>query len=360
MIVSQPVTVAKASANKTSVPNAINNGGFTAFKIALESHKRDSLYDVIDPRLYRRVSTSFNIPTAAGTENFLGYWDIFGVASSVVVNPITFLGDSVLSPDGGNVIEMRLSQTGKVQMAQAFPSVAALRNRSISVTLSTRKGVGSLKLSAYIKTDTTTLPLISTQTSATSTFRRFNGTTLVPFNTKTAELVIEFSGSSGASAYLAAVAVAFDASGAPVPFTPSTSDIAVPSGTVFLFTGTGVVPGFQDITEGQNCLICLVPGTGAIVASDGSIVSVAGSDTHDHDPARTQDTLEENKAAAHFTDSIVPEEDQVSVHTDIYGTVQKYPKEQPVTVLGINHTHKLDSSMTSIPPSFPVRILKKI
>jgi hypothetical protein len=147
----------------------------------------------------------------------------------------------------------------------------------------------------------------------------------------------------------------------PMRFVSSLVDRALPSGVTFMFEGDSCPPGFEDLEDNR---MALVSGTKAFQSVGGDYVNMLGSDTHDHTP-------ETNGLDPASTDSIITETPLKAIETAIIRAVpfndypstvpfQPYPGEQPVTVLGVNHSHRIRTNMTAVPPSFPVRLCKKL
>jgi hypothetical protein len=388
----------------SSAVNLLNNGAFTAYDIALvpvedtSLNRRDfevadysvtpaiptvlsavadentRLFDVIDSRLYRESRIlSFIAPLTSGSENKVGYWDIYGPAA-VDVMPTDSTGSIMTSRDGGNVLKISLAAAGVVYLEQPLSELEPLFGRTVTASFSGRKISSSMKVTVSVIANGSELIAIQSNSQLFGAYRRLVGEVDLPERVTGAVLRIKLEGVGGSSIGLSGCSLVLGAQTS-VPYTPSLPDLAIPSGVVFMFVGATCPAGFAQSAEMTDRL-ALISGSSAPLVNyvpfsgmgtDGPDVTIfAGSDTHDHSKNTTAaiDALGPASTARHQTDDTISTDTKVFVHgvqfDDALIATTHFTNEKPVKILGIDHTHLLQSDMEAVPPSFGVRFCRKI
>jgi hypothetical protein len=397
-----------AVANATNAINWLNNGSFTAYRAEMQPVEDLSLnrrnfevldtsgnptvltytedentkrFDVLDVRLYKETKVlSFLAPEKAGSENIVGYWDIYGPAA-VDVMPLDAMGYTITSRDGGNVIKISLTKSGVVLIDQPLTDLEALSGRVVTLAFSGRKMTSALKVTMSVIANGTELSAIQANSQLFGDYRRLTGEVAMPERVTSAVVRFKLEGAGGSSVGLSGCSLVLGAQ-ARVPYTPSIPDLAVPSGIVFLIVGASCPSGFAQDAEMDNRL-ALVSGSAAPVVShvpnliapeEPEVFTVAGSDTHDHadTPTAPVDTLSSASTDSHITASLIPADSQAAVHGVTFANpilfstipaasfVGQFSNEKSANALGVDHTHRLSSNMEAVPPSFGVRFCRKI
>lgn len=384
-----------AVAQAFNAVNLLNNGAFTAYDIALvpvedvSLNRRDfellyvpdvvedqntRLFDVLDSRLYRETRVlSFVAPLTAGSENKIGYWDIYGPAS-VDVMPTDSTGSVLTSRDGGNLVKIALSKAGAVFLDQPISELEPLFGRTVTLAFSGRKLTSSVKVTVLLIIDGSESIAIQSNSQLFGGYRRLVGEVGMPERFASLIVRIKLEGTGGSSLGLSGCSLVLGAQ-SKVPYTPSIPDLAVPSGVVFMVLGTSCPAGFAqpadmagklaNVSGSAASLLNYVPSITASKAGP-DIVTSAGNHSHDHSNAADApiDALEPESTHIHQTASTVPKASKAFVHGVLFNdniiATTHFFSEKPVKVLGVDHSHRLQSNMEAVPPSFGVRFCRKI
>jgi len=360
------------AASSRSRLNLVSNGGFTAYSGGL-GVVEDTLalrkggdaevvrQDLIDKRLYQDVSASFSVPAEAGGENILGHWDIYGTDGALEVAPVDDQTDQVIpSQDGGNLMRVSFTSAGTITMDQRLEDTAPLRGQILSVTYTGRSFTQSVLVDAQVVVDGEVVSNLQQQSKTFGARRRPLFTATIPSTAKEVLIRFELSGGPGSAVGFAGIAVFLGDTGPTAAYTPSVADLTVSSGTVILWSGETCPAGYRTLPGSTERMALLTGGPANFMSAGGEATFTGGQDTHDHHPDGAADTLEAPLTSAHDTDTPIPFEKQTAVHGVEFGSQDQYPGEKPVYALGVEHTHKTRSDMTSIPPCFPVRYCVKI
>lgn len=359
-----------APANSFARFNLLNNGGFTAFptqrefvpntdsNVGLGSNA--AIYTLIDRRQYEPVSFSFAPAAEAGQENQLGSWDVYGVSASLEVAPKDATTEQpIIAPDGGNLLRINFSEKGSVFLEQQVEDIPALRGQLLTLAYSGRAFKGNVTIYARLLSGDEVLLEDRSDTSTFGGNRRTVRQVLVPVEVTTLRFQIELVGTVGAVCGLSSVVALLGPAGSSVAFVPSIADLVVPSGTVIMLVGDACPPGYQRADGGQEALLLGVTGQHALLEA-GQTIGLIGKDEHDHNPNGALDTLSDPIDATHQTDAPIPFDSQDVVHTPLFGSEAQFPGEKSADILGVAHTHSLNTKMVCVPPSFPVRICIKL
>jgi len=100
----------------------------------------------------------------------------------------------------------------------------------------------------------------------------------------------------------------------------------------------------------------------------GTALFTGGVEEHDHvaapagSPLGAADVYEEASSAAMSTTAPIPINDQAVVRGYPFGYYpsKRRPEDPPTYAVGINHTHAVQTNMTSFPPAFPMRLCRKL
>lgn len=360
----------ESSANDFSRFNLLSNGGFTGFSNTYKYVKNTNLSfgsvvnlptDYIDKRQYQAVSFSMQPATEPGSENKLGFWDVYGVKGSVEVAPKdSATGNVIPARDGGNYVRVVLNEKGSIFFDQDYADVAPLRGHPVMVAYSAAaaKGNVTLEMSLLDGDD-----VVFVQRNESSTFgvnSRVVREAQIPSTTTSLRFRLKLTGLVGSSCLISSVTSVLGPAGNTLPFVPSIEDTVVPAGTVILMEGDSCPPGYQDATAGVPAMVLGTSGQHVWADEAGQAVTTLGSDTHDHNPNGAVDATLPSSNQLHDTPDFIPEDSRATVRTPLFGSLPQFPGEKPAEVLGVAHTHKLRTQMGCVPPSFPVRICIKL
>jgi hypothetical protein len=375
-----------STAQLTCVVNRVNNGAFTAYPVPPKLHEDNSSdrrglssdstaseivaskqFDLIDTRLFEPTRYSFSVPTEAGSENKLGYWDVYGLAGSLDIAPTDTSDNVYTSYDGGNIVRVSFSDGGDVFMDQTIEDLLPLSGQQVTSAISGRKFLKNTTVTFSLIADGKEVGSTSGQSGSFGSYRRMTRLDTVPAGTTTLVYRIKISGTPGAAVGLSGVSLVLGPTGPRMPFTPSLPDIVVPSGTTILVDGPMCPPGFRETAGSQEALALLTAGQAALTTDSGALFTV-GTDTHDHNPESGVDALTKSSNEQHESATKLPTTEQVAVHGPLFGAdfnqddedQGTFPGAVPVRVLGVEHTHLVRSEMAAVPPTFPLRFCTKI
>lgn len=360
MSLGQP-TRHNVTAGESSRINLINNGGFTNYVTGVEQ-LRDTAGDqfvLVDRKLYGPVHLAFDPPAEAGSENTLGYWDIYGGATGVEVAPVDATGRLMPSLDGGNLLRAQFLATGTLFLEQEVGNIAGLRGQRLSVMFSGYAFEGAVRVAMVVLVDAEEHSRTEALSTSFGQYRRVGTSVTIPATAKQVTLRLELQGRSGTSVGLSGITALQGPSGALSRFVPSIADTAMPSNTVILYEGDTCPSGYRNVSPAEP-IIGLLTGGHAGVMGTATLTTSGGYDTHDHNPNQPNSALEPASADQHSVDTPMPKTGQGLFFTKLFSETAQSAGEVPLIVLGTQHSHTLTSEMTSIPPSFPLVYCQKL
>jgi len=369
----------RALASDRSAVNWINNGGFTSFDRKLRLLPNNSVdrinpaigrpaYDLVDPDLYKRSFYSFAIPSTAGTQ-FLGYWDVYGVAGSIAINPSDRAGNVLTSYDGGNLITINGSVGGSITLDQKIDYYQPLAGQDVTISVSGKKLIGAVKVE-FILADSSDMHTFDVSSQFFGNYRRFSKSFKLKNDLSSLTFRVRASGSGSWSIGLSGLSLTLGANSV-VPFTHSIADLAIPKGTVFMFTGDSCPTGFVTVADQRMAVVRGAPNFHVTQDALGAAVPGMefGQDEHDHVETDGQvDGLFEPSDLRTPTAEEMPRDASRWIHGVPYrdavvwanGGVDTFPDEDATAALGTTHGHTLITKMSSIPPTFKVRFCEKL
>ena len=341
--------------------NLVNNGGFTQYLGSRQvlrntaSDRSSIAKDIVNVDLYGGANYGFR-----STDNELGFWEFDGVPINCTISPERLDGTILTSWDGGNVCQFTLVDDGTATIAQTLYDPRRLEGQICSFAFSGVTLQGAVSLTLFVELDGETQDLLTLSSSAFGRYRRFGATVQMPEEVDTARVGFRILGCSGDTFGLAGVCGLAGTSQKVFNFTPSLVDLAVPSGTVFMFEGDTCPPGYYQYDSGY---MALVSGTKAFQEVMGEDVFELGADTHDHTGSSNLTPGVDDFVS---TAPGLPFDSVSLVRAAPFGqyplslAYQPYSGETPQVVLGTNHTHRYRSDMTSVPPTFPITYCRKL
>ncbi len=344
-------TLNRFAANTPNV-NFVSNGAFDKFAYtpSLVPGINDKLLEPskqlvsVDTRKYSRVSAAFPIQKELPKESPIGYWNISGVNGTATINPGT-----LISNDGGNILGVTFNQSGTIALHQTIELYKALRGQKATLCFSGYSITGQVKIEAELIVDGALVTKWAGSSTLFGKYRRVGTFATVSNQAKNIAVKFTLTATAGASVGLSGVSLFQSGVSILSAFSPSIPDIALPSGTVLLIEGDVCPAGYASITSDSRNIL-LSTGQGFINGSE-DFERFGGSDTHTHNPEGGNE---------HEIDAPLPPESTGAFSAKPYSAVIKNPGEVPIVAAGINHTHLVDSTMTSVPPSFPVRVCRKL
>jgi len=352
----------------SGVSNAVNllsNGGFTQYSerwSVLENTSPDRASgstDVIDLDQYRVGQVGF----ISTEENHLGMWDISGVRCGLTVAPTRQDGTTITSNDGGNVLKLSFMENGEFVLTQTLSDVKRFNGAPISVACSGTILEGSpvVRITAEINGVDTDIAIVSG--NAFGSYRRFGDYITLPPVVSSLKIKIRIIGCFGEEVCLSGICAVLGHKTKGIPFSSSLVDRACPSGIVFMVAGEACPVGYRDFSPTPT--MALVSGTKATQRFDNTNVQTVGFDEHDHSETRVDNIRPPMDTLAETTKPLIPSATRLVFGADFHRYPAEIPflpydGELPVTVLGPNHSHKLRSRMSHIPPTFPVKFCIKL
>lgn len=345
--------------------NLLSNGGFTQYSErwrVLENTSTDRVAgsaDVVDLDQYRMGQVGF-ISTES---NHLGMWDISGVRCGLTVAPTRLDGTTITSNDGGNVLKLSFMENGEFVLTQTLHDVKRFNNVALSVACSGIAIEGSPIVRLTVEVNGEDIDVAVASSNAFGTYRRFGDYITLPAVVTSLKIKIKLVGCFGEEVCLSGVCAVLGHKTKVIPFSSSLIDRACPSGIVFMVAGDVCPSGYRD--HMPNPAMALVSGTKATQRFTHEYVQSVGFDEHDHSSTRVDNIRPPVNTTVETTKPIVPSATRLAFGADFhrYPTdipFMPYPGELPVTLLGPNHSHKLRSRMTHIPPTFPVKFCIKL
>jgi hypothetical protein len=384
-----PTNVARnylSVANEQNNVNWVNNGGFVDYPAGLGLYEDttsntlsipagatgsdiDGLrqFNLLDAKLYQTVNYSFISAPEAGKDNILGYWDIYGASASIEVAPAADDGSVVTSIDGGNLVRISFPAAGTVTFDQEIADLKPFTGESATLAISGRSFAKNVAITLSLVVDDVPMGVKLGQSQTFGRYRRLVSAVKIPVEAKKAVFRVEIVGTKGSSVGLSGAALFLGAIGPVARFTPSLPDLIIPSGTTFLVEGDVCPAGYRETSFSQDSMALLTSGQATL--QGGELVYASGQDEHDHNPDGAGDALDTPPSSEiHDSAPVLPLSEQVSIHGipfgfDPGGTItggNQFPNAKPAVVLGVEHTHRLSSNMTALPPTFPVRFCTKI
>jgi hypothetical protein len=356
------------AAGEAARVNLINNGGFTAYPdgIRVVQNTITGQNEVLDLRKYEHLRFSFNSESAAGQPSTLGDWDVYGSEATLTVCPADSNGDLLPSYDGGNLLQLALSESGSVTLSQPVQHVAGLRGGFATMAYGGRAISGGATVTMQLlDQDGTVLGEHVTSSAAFGRYRRMSALVEIPETTQSVSIQITVSGGAGTHIGISGVAVYQDRAGAPAGFSSSVADETLPSNTVFMFEGDACPSGYREISPDKELLLLVTSGY-STVGPAADYAPTGGSDDHDHSPATPTGTYGSVSEALHDIPQTVPpsslSQSNVPLFDDIESieTGNTVPAEKTVLAVGKDHSHRMRSNMTAVPPSFPMRFCERI
>jgi len=344
--------------------NLVNNGGFTATterfqpRVNTAAGRIPATTDLVDVSVYRQHSTGFVVPD----NQFLGAWSFSGARCAATVNPSDVKGNAITSPDGGHMLKLSFIENGELVMEQVFDDLKRFEGVTLSIACSGMHIEGSpvVKLMVAINGDDINVTTVSA--AALGNHRRFGDYIKLPDSLTGFSLKIKIVGNLGEELCLGGVCAVMGHSTKIPPYTSSLLDRVLPPGIVFMVEGTTCPPGFSPLPEPR---MALVSGTKNIQHVEHTATTVLGFDTHDHSTERVDAIRKPVATLSETTAPLAPTQTKLVMGADFHrypATVAfaPYTGELPVTVLGPNHTHKLQTQMPHIPPVFPITYCVKL
>ena len=364
-----------ALASDRSAVNWLNNGAFTSYTKRLKLIKNNSIdridpdganravVDLVDPELYSRDFYSFPVPKTAG-QQFIGSWDISGVSGSVAINPIDKDGNVYTSYDGGNFLVVSGSETGSITMNQKIEYFQPLAGQDVTISISGRKLQGPVK-AEFSLVDGEVLHTFDTHAQFFGDYRRFHKSFKLKDDLQSLTFRVKLTGATNWSIGLSGLSLTLG-NNPIVAYTHSIADLAIPRGTVFMFTGDACPSGYVPVANDQR--MAVVRGAPNYHVVEGEAVSDFGYDEHDHmeiggqpdalfppSDERTTTAIQLPKDASRFIWG-VPYRDPVVWET----AGQAFTDEDATAALGIRHGHSLRTKMSSLPPTFKILFCEKL
>lgn len=345
--------------------NLLNNGGFTQYSgrwSVLENTSSDrsvGSVDVIDQDQYRVGQIGF----ISADTNRLGMWELSGVRCGLTVAPTRQDGTTITSNDGGNVLKISFLDNGEFVLTQTLHDTKRFYSTPISVACSgiTIEGSPVVRLVAEINGTDTEVVVVSS--NAFGTYRRFGDYITLPAVVSSLKIKIKIVGCFGEEVGLSGMCAVLGHKTKSIPFSSSLVDRACPSGIVFMVAGESCPVGYREYTADPSMV--LVSGTKATQQFEHKAVRSLGFDEHDHSESRVDNIRPPTDNLAETTVPLIPSDTRLVMGADFH----RYPSdvpftpyngEVPVIVLGPNHSHKLRSRMSNIPPTFPVKYCIKL
>lgn len=340
--------------------NRLSNGGFTNYPSTLSTVDNTSATrnasiayqatDVIDKKLYTKVPFSMTVPPEAGGENIVGYWDIYGAAGKVEISPEDG-GLVQTTPAGGNLAKVTFQEDGEIVLAQQIDDLQPFRGLS-GFALSGHSFTGDVQVTFTVEAGGSALVNQTWQAATFGAHKRVSGEVLID---DPADLWVKVTikGCRGDSVGLSGITLILGPAGYSIPFTSSLADRQIPAGLVIMYTGEVCPQGYR-LLEGTESAMAVVSGAG----DHGKII---GNDLHDHNDTLIVEDLEHDTPPPPFgaLNSILG----IKFHDYPPGSAfafTPFPGEVPVQTLGTNHTHRINSTMEGVPPTFGIRFCVKI
>ena len=344
--------------------NLLNNGGFTQFSGRYEVRENvapdrtANAYDKVDASLYGPVTLGFAL---TGGQD-LGFWRFTGAEARGLVSPTDARGNVRTSRDGGNLLKIQFVEGGELLMEQELPDARRFEGVDISAAFTGVFVQGEPLVEGLFVVDDVEFPLFAVSAAAFGEYRRIGGYFTCPEQAQKVVFRLKITGQVGEEFCLGGVSALLGYKIQSAPFVSSFIDRAVPSGVTYMVAGEACPPGYYQVEDGR---MALVSGTTPIQSDAGQFVTKLGRDRHDHNPD-TPNTLVEPSSA--LIDTFVPlgAGDAQLVHgapfQDWPSNIQfaPFPDEVAVTVLGERHSHRINTEMDCLPPTFPVRFCKKL
>lgn len=349
-------------ARNTEKINLINNGAFTRFVrdvsfIENSADEIDGVRHSIDRTLYQKTSYSWNIDAA--TSQLIGSWSISGQPCSITVSPKH--GDIVLpSYDGGNVLQLTFRNSGDIVLEQEIADPYRLQNTTITAAMSGRQFGGKSVAVVSLVLDDVPTTLVQANSASFGQYRRFYR--IYSINTKPtkASLRITISGVQGESLGLSGITLVLGSSERQ-PYVTSMADRVMSPGIVIMYEGETCPPGYADVSS--HSTMAIVSGSN-FQSVGGTLQQTIGSDTHDH--THKANPLAPTLSATIPTNVPMEAQDVRIVHGIPFHeyppqiAYTPYKGERPLNVLSNLHRHNIATDMEGIPPTFPLRMCKRL
>jgi hypothetical protein len=334
-------------------------------------------YDEINPamisasgsptRLEKTLPPGLIVTPQAPEENFVAYWDIWGVEAVVGFN-----GQGA-SFDGGNRLEIEFVEAGIVNMRQSIESFDKFRGKPVSIALSGYEYRRDIKVWIEIDVGSRVIqsrPFYSRYFGSYSRGVDYLGE--VPLDISKFEVTLKLEGVKGASGAVSGVMLAMGRYASDLPYSDNPSDRVLPSGTVILWAGEACPPGFRSVVEDETYLYAHLGDPNAFRGTSGSRLGVReqpsrkkeiGYNGHNHE----QEGADEYQPGA-FEESVDPFRTPAVNDKNMpeYPTKSAEDQDPPytgarVSALPTDHTHLMEISGADVePPNIRVRVCEKI
>lgn len=344
--------------------NLLNNGGFTqytgryAFVTNTASDRTPEAFEKVDASLYGPVRVGFPLTD----DQNLGFWRFTGPQARGLVSPTDERGDTRTSRDGGNLLKIQFLEDGELLMEQELLDPRRFEGVDISAAFTGVFLKGEPLVEGVFVVDDVEFTVFSVSAAAFGDYRRVGGYFTCPEQAEKVVFRLKITGQVGEEFCMGGVSALLGYRIQSVPFVSSFIDRAVPSGVTYMVAGEACPPGYYQVEDGR---MALVSGTTPAQRIEGQFVDQLGQDRHDHNPD-TPNTLAEPSTALIETFSPLGASDAQLVHGVPFhqwpSNIQfnPFPDEIAVTVLGERHTHRVNTEMECLPPTFPVRFCKKL
>ena len=344
--------------------NLLNNGGFTqytgrhAFVENTAADRTPESAEKVDASLYGPVRIGF--PLTDGQD--LGFWRFAGPKARGLVSPTDERGDTRTSRDGGNLLKIQFLEGGELLMEQELLDTRRFEGVDISAAFTGVFLKGEPLIEGIFVVDDVEFPIFSVSAAAFGDYRRVGGHFTCPDQAQKVVFRLKITGQVGEEFCIGGVSALLGYRIQSAPFVSSFIDRAVPSGVTYMVTGEACPPGYYQVEDGR---MALVSGTTPAQRVNGQFVTQLGLDRHDHNPD-TPNTLTEPSSALINTFVPLGAGDAQLVHGAPFqqwpASIQfnPFPDEVAVTVLGERHSHRINTEMDCLPPTFPVRFCKKL
>lgn len=344
--------------------NLVNNGGFTAVvdrfqpRTNTAADRLPDSVDIVDIGAYKKHVAGFVVPD----NQFLGSWSLSGVRCAAAVNPVDSDGYAITSPDGGHILKLSFIESGEFVMEQVFTDLKRFEGAVLSLACSGIHIEGSpvVKLMVSINGDDINVTTVSA--AALGNYRRFGDYITLPNTLQSLSLKIKIVGNLGEELCLGGVCAVMGHSTKIPPFTSSLLDRVLPPGLVFMVEGEVCPPGFLALPDQR---MAIVSGTKNIQSVEHEPRTTIGYDMHDHSIGRVDAIREPVATLSETTAPLAPTQTKLVMGADFHRypptvAFTPYTGELPVTVLGPTHTHRLQTVMPHIPPTFPITYCVKL
>jgi hypothetical protein len=185
----------------------------------------------------------FHIPSTAPSENFIGFWSVWGA------NGIASFNDVAQSFDGGNLLGIEFSEGGTVQIMQTIQSFDKFRGKTVSLALSGRTVQGDAKITLKIDTGSEVVESRPYYARYFGNYYRMVAPLEIGLDITKFDVIITIEALARTVVAVSGAMLAIGPYRSVLPYADSPSDAAIPSGTVVLFAGAACPPGYRSIAD---------------------------------------------------------------------------------------------------------------